>query len=251
MRAISALLLMSTFTARIIPNCDARQRTQAPCGKVVQSGEAIGKGKPSRWRIEVQRKKDRERKMGEKRKKRERPLGCVTRGKGKGVAVFGMIAAKPHRQAKREDALRKYITRHVPGTFLTFEQRQTPAADWNRLVGAGCRVTIRPFAARHGPRPETWRREYLRGATGAAVPDPRVRRRRKYAEYDPFAAQDKINENNANKGARMLMTNRMATSFNRMKSLQTNGWRCSCRRRGRGGRGGGFRQSWQARQAAR
>ena len=51
------------------------------------------------------------------------------------------------------------------------------------------RVTIRPFAARHGLSPETRRREYLRDATGAAVPDPGDRRRRRYAEHDPFAAQ--------------------------------------------------------------
>ena len=97
----------------------------------------------------------------------------------------------------------------------TFEQRQTLASDWNELVRAGCRVTLRQFAARHGLRYETWRREYLRGATGAAVPDPKDRRRRKYAEYDPFKAQDVINENNANKGARMLVTNQMAFLFKR------------------------------------
>ena len=120
-----------------------------------------------------------------------------------------MRAAKPHRQTKREDALRKYITQHVPGTFLTFGQRQTSAADWNGLVNAGCRVTIRPFAARHDLRPETWRREYLRGATGAAVPAPGDRRRRKHAEHGPFAAQDRIS---GNKGAKMPVTNQMAFS---------------------------------------
>lgn len=99
----------------------------------------------------------------------------------------------------------------MPGTFLTFEQRLTPAADWNGLVRAGRRVTIRQFAARHGLRPEIWRREYHRGATGAAVPDPKDRRRRKYAGYDPFRAQDTINGNNANKGTRMTVTNRMAS----------------------------------------
>ena len=38
---------------------------------------------------------------------------------------------------------------------------------------------------------------------------PKDSRRRKYAEYDPFKAQDEINENNANKGTRMLVTNRI------------------------------------------
>ena len=98
--------------------------------------------------------------------------------------------------------MRQYTTQHVPGTHLTFVQRQTLAADWNGLVRAGRRVTIRQFAARHGLRPETWRREYHRGAAGVAVPDRRDRRRRRYAEYDPFKAQDAVNENSADKGAR-------------------------------------------------
>ncbi|MGN0847079.1 MAG: hypothetical protein ACI4RA_06820 [Kiritimatiellia bacterium] len=89
------------------------------------------------------------------------------------------------------------------------------AADWNGLVRAGRRITIRRFAARHGLSPETWRREYHRGATGTAVPDPRDRRRRRYAEYDPFEAQDGVNEGSANKGAKMAVTNRMARLFRR------------------------------------
>ena len=51
--------------------------------------------------------------------------------------------------------MRKYITQHVPGTYLTFDQRQTLASDWNELVRAGCRVTLRKFAAKHGLRYET------------------------------------------------------------------------------------------------
>ena len=124
-----------------------------------------------------------------------------------------MKATKPNHPTTRKDAVRKYITQHVPGTHITFEQRQTLAADWNATVNAGCRITLRRFAAKHGLRYETWRREYMRGATGTAVPDPRDRRRRKYAEYDPFKAQDAVNENNANKGTRMLVTNRMAFLF--------------------------------------
>jgi len=123
-----------------------------------------------------------------------------------------MKVTKPNHQPKK-DAVRKYITQHTPGTFLTFEQRQTLAVDWNELIRAGCRVTIRGFAAKHGLRPETWRREYHRGATGEAIADPRDQRRRKYAEYDPFIAQDKINENNENKGTKMLVTNQMAFLF--------------------------------------
>ena len=108
--------------------------------------------------------------------------------------------------------MRNYTTQHVPGAHLNFSQRQTLASDWNATVNAGCRITLRRFAAKHGLRYETWRREYLRGATGAAVPDPKDRRRRRYAEYDPFKAKDAINDNNANKGTRMLVTMRSATT---------------------------------------
>ena len=127
-----------------------------------------------------------------------------------------MKAAKQKHQAKRKDAVRKYITQHVPGTYLTFEQRQTLAADWNELIRTGCRITMRQFAAKHGLNFETWRREYHRGASGLAVPDAKDRRRRKYAEYDPFKAQDIINDNNANKGTRMLVTNQMAFIFRKL-----------------------------------
>ncbi len=111
--------------------------------------------------------------------------------------------------------MRNYTTQHVPGAHLNFSQRQTLASDWNATVNAGCRITLRQFAAKHGLRYETWRREHLRGATGATVPDPKDRRRRRYAEYDPFKAQDVVNENSANKGARMLVTNQMAVLFRR------------------------------------
>ena len=124
-----------------------------------------------------------------------------------------MKAEKNKHQTRRKDAVRKYITQHVPGTRLTFEQRQTLATDWNDLVRTGRSITIRRFAARHGINSETWRREYHRGATGLAISDPKDRRRRKYCEYDPFVAQDIINANNENKGARMLVTNKMASLF--------------------------------------
>ena len=124
-----------------------------------------------------------------------------------------MKVHNPKHQSQRKDAVRNYTTQHVPGAHLNFIQRQTLASDWNAIVRAGCRITMRQFAAKHGLKCETWRREYLRGATGEAVPDPKDRRRRKYAEYDPFKAQDEVNENNANKGARMLVTNQMAFLF--------------------------------------
>ena len=183
--------------------------------KVVQCRGSNWKGKLSRWRKDALRKKDSDRKRKEKRRK-ARPHGGVARETNKGAAICGMMnATKQNHQTTRKDAVRKYITQHVPGTCLTFDQRQTLASDWNELVRAGCRVTLRQFAAKHGLRYETWRREYNRGATGEAVPDARDRRRRKYAEYDPFKAQDAINDNNANKGTRMLVTNQMAFLFKR------------------------------------
>ena len=126
-----------------------------------------------------------------------------------------MKVTKPKHQSQRKDAVRNYTTQHVPGAHLNFSQRQILASDWNANIRAGCRITLRQFAAKHGLKCETWRREYLRGATGTAVPDPKDRRRRKYAEYDPFKAQDEINENNANKGTKMLVTNQMAFLFRR------------------------------------
>ena len=126
-----------------------------------------------------------------------------------------MKVPKPKHQSQRKDAVRNYTTQHVPGAHLNFIQRQTLASDWNATVRAGCRITMRQFAAKHGLKCETWRREYLRGAIGVAVPDPKDRRRRKYAEYDPFKAQDEVNENNANKGTRMRVTNQMAFLFRR------------------------------------
>ena len=90
----------------------------------VQCRESNWKGKLSKWRIAVRRKKDRERKRREKRRKKERPLGVVARAKGnKGVAVFGKMKVTNPNHQPRKDAVRKYITQHAPGTFLTFEQR--------------------------------------------------------------------------------------------------------------------------------
>ena len=84
-----------------------------------------------------------------------------------------------------------------------------------RPHGVGDRVTLRGFALPHGLTDETWRREYLRGAKSAAIRDPKDTRRRIYAEYNPFKAQDSINHGNANKGTKMLVTNQMVVLFQR------------------------------------
>ena len=146
--------------------------------EVVQLSEPNRKGKVSRWRAEAKRKKDRERKRKEKRRKARH--GGVARETDKGVAICGMMKAnEPDHPTTRKDTMRNYTTQHVPGAHLNFSQRQTLASDWNATVNAGCRITLRQFAAKHGLRYETWRREHLRGATGAAVPDPKDRRRRR------------------------------------------------------------------------
>ena len=87
----------------------------------------------SRWRKEAQKKKERNRKRREKLIK-ERPHGGVARN-NKGIAICSMMkAAKPNHPTTEKDAMRNYITQHVPGTHLTFDQRQTRGADWNRSV---------------------------------------------------------------------------------------------------------------------
>lgn len=170
--------------------------------EVVQLSESNRNGMLSRWRKKAQKKKERNHKRREKRKK-ERPHGGLARKNKKGIAVCSMIKAvkQNHPTAK--------ITQQVPATLLTFEQGQTLGADRNRIFNTGCRITLQQFAAKHGLRYETWRREYLRGATGFAVADPRDRRR-KYCEYDPFSAQDKVNEN---KGTKMRVNNQIALLF--------------------------------------
>ena len=54
-----------------------------------------------------------------------RPHGDTTRECNKGVAICGMMkTAKPKHPNTRKDTVRKYITQHVPGKFITFEQRK-------------------------------------------------------------------------------------------------------------------------------
>ena len=121
-----------------------------------------------------------------------------------------MEVTKPNHR-RRKDAVRKYTTHHVPGAHIDFDTRQRLAADWNRAIREGRRVSLRAFAKAHGLAYETWRREYGRGRTAADVPDPRNRRRRIYGEYDPFRAQDDVNDNA--KGPRMLVTNVLERRF--------------------------------------
>ena len=126
----------------------------------------------SRWREALRKKKDRLRKRREKerKKRRIRPHGVGGRGNGKGALGSGMIEVPTQHHAKGKDAMsREYIIRHEPGVPLTYDQRIRLGAEWNRLIKAGCRVTLRGFALPHGLTEETWRREYLRGAKGVAI----------------------------------------------------------------------------------
>ena len=113
----------------------------------------------------------------------------------------------------RKDAMKCYSIHHAPGEHLTLADRLALARDWNRLVNNGRRPTIRGFAREHGLSPATWHREYRRGEVGASVPDRRDGRRREYNEYDPYKAQDAVNEGNGNKGAAMRVTNKLAALF--------------------------------------
>lgn len=109
--------------------------------------------------------------------------------------------------------MKDYSIRHVPGRHLTFDERQILARDWNAILDHGGRPTITGFAKAHGLSEATWHREYKRGMMSDPVPDPRDGRRMQYDEYDPFKAQDSINEGNANKGVKMKVTNHLAERF--------------------------------------
>ena len=132
---------------------------------------------------------------GEKSARRYAPMGASCEKNKKGIAVCSMIKAvkQNHPTAK--------ITQQVPATLLTFEQGQTLGADRNRIINAGCRITLRQFAAKHGLRYETWRREYLRGATGFAVADPRVQTT-KIQRIRPFSRTRQSKRKQRNKNAR-------------------------------------------------
>ena len=116
--------------------------------------------------------------------------------------------------------MKDYSIHHVPGEHLKFKDRLILARDWNRQVNNGPRPTIRGFARDHGLAPATWHREYERGKVGASVPDQRDGRRREYNEYDPFKAQDAVNEGHGNKGAAMRVTNKLAAMFEELVLMQ-------------------------------
>lgn len=112
--------------------------------------------------------------------------------------------------------MKEYSIHHAYGRHLTFAERQTLARDFNRLVVAGAKISMRKFAQNHGLHHETWRREYARGATGMAVRDSHDRRRRLWCEYDPMRAQDAVNVAAEAKGPPMLVTNFMNKEFSRL-----------------------------------
>lgn len=109
--------------------------------------------------------------------------------------------------------MKDYSIRHVPGRHLTCDERQILARDWNAILERGGRPTITGFAKAHGLPVATWHREYRRGMMSEPVPDPRDGRRKQFGEYDPFRAQDSVNEGNGNKGVPMKVTNHLANRF--------------------------------------
>ena len=169
------------------------------------------KGVLSRWRKDVQKEKDRLRKA--KNKRREKYSRTKETIKYKSV-IFSDIIKKP--KQKKRDAMKKYIIHKVPGTHLSFAQREFLAADWNRLVKYGPMPTLRSFAKAHGLAKSTWAREFNRGKTGITVRDTKHPGRWIYSEYDPGKAQDDVNSAAANKGTSMKVTNHMANKFTQL-----------------------------------
>ena len=104
----------------------------------------------------------------------------------------------------------RHIVEVEKGCSEEKEQRQTLAADWNRIINAGCRMTLRQFAANHSIAYETWRREYLRIANRVCRCRPERQATTKIQRLGPFYAQDRVNENNEDEGTRMRVTNQMA-----------------------------------------
>ena len=61
--------------------------------------------------------------------------------------------------------MRKFILFRLDGKHLTYENRLILQALWNdRIEHLSASLTISSFAREHGLSPETWRREYLKGA---------------------------------------------------------------------------------------
>ena len=112
--------------------------------------------------------------------------------------------------------MRHYTIRKAPGVPLQYYHREILQKDWNDRIERGRMPTLREFARDHGLAVQTWKREYERGACGAAVPDPRRPGRKLYALYDAGKAQDSVNEGFANKGAPMKVTNRLDAAFARL-----------------------------------
>ena len=132
--------------------------------------------------------------------------------------------------AKKKDAMRKYTIHRAPGDYLTFENREHLAREWNARIRRGSGLTLRSFAAEMGVPFETWRREFNRGRTAATVRDPDRPNRWIYGEYDAGKAQDEINRNAANKGCPMRVTNVLDAKFAKLvKGMGLSPYDAVCR----------------------
>ena len=148
------------------------------------------------------------------RRKKARPHGGDARvGNSKGVQTVGMIEVSKQKHTHRKDAVRKYTISKIPGHQLRYWDRQILERDWNDRVEHGPMPTIRGFAHDHGIKYETWRREFNRGKTGESIPNPNKPGRWIYATYSADKAQDNVNEGHANKGTKMIVTNKLSEEF--------------------------------------
>ena len=105
---------------------------------------------------------------------------------------------------------RNYTIRKTAGDHLTFEMRKILGQAWNNYLNRCMRISLRKFAEIHNISPETWRREYARGAAHKPI---RNGNKWIYAEYDAVQAQMSINEGKSNMGTKMKLTMPMAIIF--------------------------------------
>ena len=126
--------------------------------------------------------------------------------------------------------MRHYTIKKAPCVQLEFYHRQILQRDWNDRIERGKMPTLRGFARDHGLSPQTWKREYERGALGATVSDPKHPGRKIYALYDAGKAQDSIYEGHLNKGAPMKVTNILDKEFAYyVKQLKLSPYDAVCR----------------------
>lgn len=152
--------------------------------------------------------------MKAKRKNQPLPLGEGARQKNiaHDERKSCIIHSSPKVSTRKIDIMSKrhYSIHKAPGSRLNDSDREILGKAWNGYINGNYRISLRKFAKTHGIPYETWRREYLRGATGITI---RRGNRWAYAEYDPEKARESIHIGQANMGTRMKLTVGMAILF--------------------------------------